>query len=75
MVSSREIVNLINVELSAEQNPSASRALKNILEKIELLEHYELDKMYQEHVKSENERKRKLFEHANKEFQKAFTKA
>lgn len=75
MISSREIANMINKELLFERNPDAQRTMKKILSNIEKMEDLEIEKVYQEHLVDEEQRKKELFEKISRDLQDAFTHA
>lgn len=78
MISSRQVVELIEEKIVTEYDPNVKTALKNLVDEIEVLEGIEMDKMYKDFiVHEENERKRKeeVREKAEEEFKRAFAKS
>ena len=78
MISSRQVVELIEEKIVTEYDPNVKIAFKNLVDEIEVLEGIEMDKMYKDFiVHEENERKRKeeIREKAEEEFKRAFAKS
>jgi len=76
MISSRQIVELIEDEVKTMTDPVLKEALTELIGKIEVLEGAEMDKMYKDFlVGQEEERKRKeeIRAKAEEEFKRAFT--
>jgi len=58
MVSSRQIVELIEGEISKECDDQVISAYKHLINRIEVLEDIELTNMYKDYVKSEEDKQR-----------------
>lgn len=75
MISSRQVVELIENEVVIANDPVVKTALNDIIKKIEVLEDIEMDSMYRDFVESETaelERKSEIRKKAEEEFQRAF---
>jgi hypothetical protein len=75
MISSRQVVELIENELVIATDPVYKTALTDIVKKIEVLEDIEMDSMYRDFVESEtaeHKRKSEIRKKAEEEFQRAF---
>ena len=75
MISSRQVVELIENEVVIANDPVVKTALNDIIKKIEVLEDIEMDSMYRDFVeneKTELERKSEIRKKAEQEFQRAF---
>lgn len=75
MISSRQVVELIEEKIVTEYDPNVKTAFKNLVSEIEAQENLEMDKMYQDFLVSEEvERKRKeeIRVKAEEEFARAF---
>ena len=78
MISSRQVVELIEEKIVTEYDPNVKTAFKNLVDEIEVLEGIEMDKMYKDFVDhEENERKRKeeIRAKAEEEFKRAFAQS
>ena len=78
MISSRQVVELIEEKINAEYDPNVKTAFQNLVDEIEVLEGIEMDKMYKDFiVHEENERKRKeeIRNKAEEEFKRAFAQS
>jgi deoxyadenosine/deoxycytidine kinase len=58
MVSSRQIIELIESEISKEYDDQVISAYKHLINRIEVLEDIELTNMYKDYVKSEEDKQR-----------------
>ena len=75
MISSRQVVELIENEVVIANDPVVKTALNDIIKKIEVLEDIEMDSMYRDFVESETaelERKSEIRKKAEEEFQHRF---
>lgn len=75
MISSRQVVELIECELVSTIDPKIKKAFKNLIEQIESLENIEMDKMYTDflvHEEKERVRKEEVRKKAEEEFARAF---
>jgi len=75
MISSRQVVELIENEVVIANDHVVKTALNDIIKKIEVLEDIEMDSMYRDFVeneKTELERKSEIRKKAEQEFQRAF---
>lgn len=75
MISSRQVVELIECELVNTIDPKIKKAFKNLIEQIESLENIEMDKMYTDflvHEEKERVRKEEVRKKAEEEFARAF---
>ena len=57
MISSRQIVELIESEIKKEYDDQIISAYKNLINRIEVLEDIELNNMYKDFVKNEEEKR------------------
>ena len=57
MISSRQIVELIESEIKKEYDDQVISAYKNLINRIEVLEDIELNNMYKDFVKNEEEKR------------------
>lgn len=75
MISSRQVVELIEEKIVTEYDPNVKTAFKNLVSEIEAQEGLEMDKMYQDFLvseKVERQRKEEIRAKAEKEFARAF---
>jgi hypothetical protein len=73
MISSRQIVEIINDEISKDKNESVRKALTKVKDRIEILEEIEYVNMYKQPVYDEQESKKsKTKQKAAEEFEKFF---
>ena len=75
MISSTEVVNLIDKELLFESNTASKQTLQRLKTKIESMEEKALDQQYLEQLKDEEERKKEMFKKANAALEDAFKHA
>ena len=73
MISSRQIVEIINDEISKDKNESVRKALTKVKDRIKILEEIEYVNMYKQPVYDEQESKKsKTKQKAAEEFEKFF---
>lgn len=72
MISSRQIVEILNDEISKENDESIRIALRKVKDRIEILEEIEYVNMYKQPVYDETESKSKTKRKAAEEFDKLF---
>ena len=75
MISSRQVVELIEDEIRTMTDVKMKSTLQEIVNKIEVLEGMEMDKMYQDFIvneEAERKRKEEVRKKAEQEFARAF---
>lgn len=74
MINSRQIVEIIQSEISQQKDTQVVQVLKKIVDRIELLEDMELSQMYKEYVQQERTEREKTLTRLASEFENVFTK-
>ena len=75
MISSRQIVEVIEDEIVMNDNQDVTVAFKKLIKRIEVLEDIEMGKMFKDFMENEEDQKRKAKEsrvRAEKEFNRVF---
>ena len=75
MISSRQIVEVIEDEIVMNDNPDVNVAFKQLIKRIEVLEDIEMGKMFKDFMDDEKDQERKAKEsrvRAEKEFNRVF---
>lgn len=75
MISSRQVVELIQDETVMESDPKIKQVYNRLIKKIEVLEDHEMDNMYTDflvHEEKEQKRKEEIRQKAEEEFKRAF---
>jgi ribosome-binding factor A len=62
MISSRQIVDIINQEIKKEYDDQVISAFKHLIERIEVLEDIELSNMYKEFVENEEKERQETIQ-------------
>lgn len=75
MISSTEVVNLIDKEMLFERNSVSKQTLQRLKTKIQSMEDKAIEQCYEEHLKDEEERKKEMFKKANAALEDAFKHA
>ena len=69
MISSRQIVEMINQEIKKEYDDQVISAFKHLIDRIEVLEDVELNNMYKEYVRDEEEKRQQSIQAAEARLQ------
>ena len=69
MISSRQIVDVINQELKKEYDDQVISAFKHLIERIEVLEDIELSNMYKDFMNDEEEKRQQSIKTSQARFQ------
>jgi ribosome-binding factor A len=69
MISSRQIVDVINQEIKKEYDDQVISAFKHLIERIEVLEDIELSNMYKDFMNDEEEKRQQSIKTSQARFQ------